>query len=590
MTAEQILVCLTLVLVLLLFAWGRWRYDLVAMAAMLTVVIAGIVPTDTALQGFGHPAVITVAAVLVISRALRNSGIVDLVASKLTPYTVGTASHIIVLTSVVTLASGFMNNVGALALMLPVALATGAKRDRSPSLLLMPLAFGSILGGLLTMIGTPPNVIIAAYRADLTGEPFGMFAFTPVGGIVAAIGLLFVAFIGWRWLPERRPGTSEQAFEISDYIMEVRAVEGCKLIGKKLTDIETLSNEEVVPVGVVRGKDTYIHPAPWRIIRTGDLLILKSDPSSLKTLIDDYGLELVASKASGLEGLKLEDLKLIEATVAPGAALEGRGTAFLRRRANRSLSLIAVARQGTPIRTRLRQQRFRAGDVLLLQGDADSVDDAIANLGLLPLAERDLALIQPRRIGIALGVFALALAAGALGLMSMSIAFICAIGVYVLLDILPLRDLYRDIDWPVIVLLGAMISVGQALELTGTTELIASNIVSLTEGLATILVLGLVLVVTMTVSDLVNNAATALVMAPISVGIAQQLGTNPDAFLMAVALGASCAFLTPIGHQSNTLVMGPGGYRFGDYWRLGLPLEIIIVLVGVPMIAWVWPL
>ena len=591
MTTEQIIVCILLAAVLVLFAWGRWRYDLVAMAAMFTVVVAGIVPAQDALQGFGHPAVITVAAVLVISRALRNSGIVDLIASKLVPYTNSSAAHIAVLTGVVTLASGFMNNVGALALMLPVALATAAKRDRSPSMLLMPLAFGSILGGLMTMIGTPPNIIISTYREELTGEPFSMFAYTPVGVAIAVLGVLAIALGGWRLIPQRRSrSAAEQSFEINDYIMEVRAVEGCNLIGQPLSEIEALSNQEVVPVGLVRGKNSYVHPAPWRMLRTGDLLVVRADPSALKSLIDDHGLELVASKASGLEGIKLEDLRLVEATVMPGSLLVNRDTDYLRRRANRSLSLIAIARRGIPIRTRLRQQRFQAGDVLLLQGDSDTVDDAIANLGLLPLAERDLQLAQPRRVGIALAVFAAAILAGALGLMPMAIAFIGAIGVYVLLDILPLRDLYRDIDWPVIVLLGAMISVGQALELTGATVLIANTIVTITQGLPVLIVLGLVLVVTMTLSDIVNNAATALVMAPISVGIAQQLNASPDAFLMAVALGASCAFLTPIGHQSNTLVMGPGGYHFGDYWRLGLPLEILIVIVGVPMIALVWGL
>jgi di/tricarboxylate transporter len=397
---EQIFVCLLLIIVLVLFAWGRWRYDVVAMGAMLAVVLAGIVPAEQALQGFSHPAVITVAAVLVISRALRLSGIVSLISGRLLPYTESTVSHVAVLTAMVTLASAFMNNVGALALMLPVALTTAAKRGRSPALLLMPLAFGSLLGGLITMIGTPPNVIIAAYRADVLGEPFGMFAFTPVGGSVAVVGVVFIALFGWRLLPQQRSGrgAAERLFEINEYIMEVRAVEGCKLIGKKLGDIATLTSDEVIVVGLVRGKDTFIHPARWRLVRTGDLLVVKTEPASLKTLIDDYRLELVASKASGLKGLKLEDLKLVEATVAPGSVLEGRGTDFLRRRTNHTMGLIAMARQGTTIRSRLRRQQFAIGDVLLLQGDADSVDDTIISLGLLPLAERDLQLIQPRRI------------------------------------------------------------------------------------------------------------------------------------------------------------------------------------------------
>ncbi|MDX1605401.1 MAG: SLC13 family permease, partial [Candidatus Competibacterales bacterium] len=376
LSPQQLFVIGLLFVVLVLFAWGRWRHDIVALLAMVAVVSVGIVPGEQALTGFGHPAVVTVAAVLVISRALRNSGIVDLIANRLSPYTEHTAMHIAVLTGVVTVASAFMNNVGALALLLPVALTTAQRRERPASLLLMPLAFGSILGGLMTMIGTPPNVIIATFRADLAGQPFGLFDFTPVGGAVALGGMLFVALLGWRLLPQRQArGDKPQSVEINDYIMEIRATEGCKLVGKPLCEIERVSSDEVIPVGVVRGKDSYIHPAPWRLIRTGDLIIVKSDPNALQTLLGEQGFDLVASKASGLQDVSLEDLRLVEAAVMPGSALEARDPAFLRRRTGRMLSLIAISRQGRPIRRRLRQQIFQAGDVLLLQGDADTVYD-----------------------------------------------------------------------------------------------------------------------------------------------------------------------------------------------------------------------
>lgn len=591
MNGQQMFLIVLLFVVLLLFAWGRWRHDVVALFALFCVVTAGLVPGDVALSGFGHPAVITVAAVLIISRALRHSGIVDLICAHLTAYTEHTFIHIAVLTGTVALASAFMNNVGALALMLPVAMTTAVYRKRSPALLLMPLAFGSLLGGMLTMIGTPPNVIIATYRADLLGEPFSMFDFTPVGGVIALVGIAYIALLGWRLIPLRKSQkNSNKRFEIGDYIMEVRATEQCKLIGKPLREIERLTRDEVTPVGVIRGKDRYMHPAPWRRINIDDLLIVKADPTILKTLIDEYKLELVASRAAKLKEVKVEDLRLIEATVIPDSPLEGRNTGFLRRSSGHSLSLIAIARQGESIRTRLRQQFFQAGDVLLLQGDADTLHDHLQNLNLAPLAERELNLDQNRRAGRALAIFGIALLVSALGWLPTAIAFIGAILGFLLFNVLPLRDLYRDVDWPVIVLLGAMISVGQALQDTGTTELIVSSFLSLTQMLPALAILALVMVMTMALTDIINNAATALVMAPIAVGIAQQLGVNPDAFLMGVAVAASCAFLTPIGHQSNTLVMGPGGYRFGDYWRMGLPLEILIIVVAVPMIALVWPL
>ncbi len=591
MTADQAIVFGVLALALVLFAWGRWRYDVVALVAMLVVVAAGIVPAGEALTGFGHPAVITVAAVLVISRALRNSGIVDLIARRLAPFTERPFLHIAALTGVVTVCSAFMNNVGALALMLPVAIATAAERGRSPAILLMPLAFGSILGGLMTMIGTPPNIIVAAYRAELSGAPFGMFDFSPVGAALALAGVAFVALIGWRLLPKERRAqtTGERLFEINEYLIELRIPEGCAWVDQRIGEIEALSGD-VVPVGLLRGRDKVVHPSRWRRLRAGDMLIVKADPAALKPVIDENRLELVAGNAAALEGIGADELRLTEAVVMTGSPLEGRNPHYLSRRAGDTVSLLALARQGEPIRDRLRRLRFTAGDVLLLQGEREGLADILADLGLLPLAERDLQLGQPRRVGPALAVFAAAIALGAFGIVSIPIAFLGAIVAYVVMDILPMRELYRDIDWPVIVLLGAMIPVGQALQATGGTTLIAGGIVGATAGLPAWTVLTLVLVVTMTLSDLVNNAATALVMAPIAAGIASQLGVGTDPFLMAVAVGASCAFLTPIGHQSNTLVMGPGGYHFGDYWRMGLPLEILIVAIGVPLILTVWPL
>ena len=592
MTGDQAIVFGVLAGCLVMFAWGRWRYDLVALVAMLAVVTAGLVPAAEALAGFGHPAVITVAAVLVISRALRNSGIVDLIARRLMPLTERPLLHIAALTGTVTVCSAFMNNVGALALMLPVAIATANASGRSPAILLMPLAFGSILGGLMTMIGTPPNVIVATYRADLTGEPFHMFDFSPVGAVIAFAGVVFVALIGWRLLPKERQAQThaDRLFEINDYLAEVRIPEEAPWVGQRIGEIEALTGEEMIPVGLVRGRDKVVHPSRWRRLQAGDTLIVKAGPDDLKQAIDEAKLELVAGNAAALEGLRADELQLTEAVITAGSPLDGRNIHYLRRRSGDSVSLLALARSGEAIRNRLRRVRFASGDVLLLQGDRDTLGDTMTDLGLLPLAERDLQLGLPRRIGTALAVFAIALALGATGTVPVTIAFLGAIAAYVVLDILPIRDAYRDIDWPVIVLLGAMIPVGRALETTGATELIANSIVGATAGLPAWAVLTLVLVVTMTLSDLVNNAATALVMAPIAAGIAAQLGANADPFLMAVAVGASCAFLTPIGHQSNTLVMGPGGYRFGDYWRMGLPLEVMIVAIGVPMILLVWPL
>lgn len=592
MTLDQSIAFATLVLSLTLFVWGRWRYDIVALIALIIVALAGLVEPSKILSGFGHPAVITVAAVLVISHSLRRAGVVDLVARILAPLTKNTFTHIVGLSGVAAICSAFMNNVGAIAIMLPVALASCAERDRSPAIVLMPLAFGSILGGLMTMIGTPPNIIIATYRAEVMGEPFGMFDFSPVGVPVALAGLIFVALIGWRLIPTERTGkkSAEDLFHIQDYITEVRVPEKSPLIGKTMIEAEGATGEDVMITGIARGEEKMRHPAPWEVLREGDLLLLRAEPTDLKPTMDDHKLELVATDTGAPAHLEPEDTKILEAVVTPGSRLEGRSPHFLRWRSGYSLDLLGLAREGEPLKMRIKRAQIKAGDVLLLQAAENSGSDILGDLGLLPLPERGLALGEPRRVLLPVAIFGAAITVSAFGILPIAVAFLAAIVAFVMLGVLPLRELYTNIDWPIIVLLGAMIPVGGALEQTGATDLIAATLLGFTGALPVWAILTLVMVLTMTLSDLINNAATALVMAPIAVAIAIGLEVSPDPFLMAVAVAASCAFLTPIGHQSNTLVMGPGGYHFGDYWRMGLPLEIMILAVSIPLILIAFPL
>ncbi len=592
MTAEQILISIILFLAMLMFGWGRWRYDLVAMSALLIAVVSGVVPANSAFEGFGHPAVVTVAAVLIISGALKNAGVVDEIAGRISHLTETPILHIAVLTLVVTVASAFMNNVGALALMLPIALSTAQERERSPALILMPLAFGSLLGGMTTLIGTPPNIIIANIRADYQGEPFGMFDFAPVGLPVAIVGFIFVTVIGWRLIPKARlqNSSSGSLFEIGLYLTEARVPAESRLIGKTLGDMDGLEQGSIEVIGVA-GKRRFARAvrADYQISEQ-DVLILRADPKDLRPFLDAHGLELMSTATPAFIEPQPDNDSLAEGIVSNDSELIGKGVEFLRRKTARTVALVGLARNGHSVTRRLRQQQFRAGDVLLLRGDSETIHQHFNTLGLWPLATRSLDLNRSRRVVTALLIFAFAIALGIVGVVSLPIAFLIAIMIYLLTGILSVRQIYDDIDWPVIVLLAAMIPVGDALTTTGTTQLVASSLVTITEGLPIPLVVTLILVVTMLLSDVINNAATALVMAPLSIAMAEALGVNVDPFLMAVAVGASCAFLTPIGHQCNTLVMGPGGYQFSDYWRMGLPLEILIVVISVPAILFFWPL
>ncbi len=591
MLTDQIIIFALLGLVLVLFIWGKWRYDLVALFALLVVTISGLIPAGDAFSGFGHPAVITVAAVLVLSRALFNSGMVDYIVRLMARAGENPITQLTVLVVAVTICSGFMNNIGALAIFMPVAIRMARKNDLSPSLFLMPLAFGSLLGGLITQVGTPPNIIISIFREETAaGVPFRMFDFAPVGAGVALAGVLFIILIGWRMIPRRKGQLSrEELFQIEDYITEVFVPEKSALTGKRLRDLEEATEGDIIVVSHVRDGQKYAAPSPYRTFKAGDILVVRANAGDLQEMLDATGLELEESHKKSEDILSSDEITVMEATITRNSVMEGRTARTLNLRSSYGVNMLGLARQGSRLRGKPDSIKFRVGDVLLLQGPAEILQDVLPTLGLLPLVERGLRVGQPRRVILGIAIFAAALILAAMGLLPIQVAFTGAALVMVLAGFLSLKEIYESVDWPVIILLGAMIPVSRALETTGGAEMIAGSILSIAGSVAPWVTLTLVLVGTMFLSDLVNNAAAAVLMAPIAISIAVGMGASADPFLMSVAVGASCAFLTPIGHQSNTLVMGPGGYKFGDYWRMGLPLEVIIVLVAIPLIMLVWP-
>lgn len=592
MTTEQMIIFAVLFCALVLFIWGRWRYDIVALLALLVVAITGIIPAGQVFAGFGHPAVITVASVLILSQALSNSGAVDVIGKWLGVVQHRPTLQIAALAGLVAFSSAFMNNVGALALFMPLALQACQKSRRPVSEVLMPLSFGSLLGGLITLIGTPPNVIIATYRQDLTGEPFSMFDFTPVGLGVALVGITFIALLGWRLLPAPRQTGSESTklFEIGAYITEARLPENSKLVGKALRELERLGEGDVAIPALVRGKRRLLAPGPFEQLKADDVLILEGHSDALKALVDNAELEIAGKQTVSAESLSSERVGLFEAVVSPGSRIEGRSARMVQLHERFGVNLLAISRQGESIRQRISRITFRVGDVLLLQGETRTITEILRILGCLPLAQRNIKLGTPRRVLPAMGVFGTAIFFTALGLLPAHIAFTAGAVTLVLTNLLSLREAYASIEGPIIVLLGAMIPVGQALEDTSATGLLAGVLVDLAGGLPLWAMLGILLITAMLLSDVINNAATAVIMAPIAASVANALGQSVDPFLMAVAVGSSCTFLTPIGHQSNTLVMGPGGYAFSDYWRMGLPLGILVVLTAIPLILLFWPL
>ena len=590
MTIDQTLLFGLLLFVFVFLIWGRWRYDIVAFVALLAAVVTGLVPVELAFSGFGHPAVVIIALVLIVSRGLSNSGAIEMIARIVVDRSRSLAAHISIMSSVAAVLSAIMNNVAALTLLMPVDMQAADKAGRSPSLSLMAISFASILGGMITLIGTPPNIVVAEFRNQTFGESFRMFDFAPVGIACAAVGVAYLALIGWRLLPrDRRSADSgKELFQLSEYVAELQVPKDSPVIGRQVRDLDADAEDNGVEIiGLVRRGRRMPGLARRENIRAGDRLVVEAAPDTIEDLLGTLGLTYAGT---GVAALKDNSLSLTEVVVPESSPLVGRTAASMRLLYRFGVSLIGVSRSGQRFREHVRKLPLRAGDVLLLLGSDERLADVVARLQFLPLQDRGQRVIQRDKAWLTVGIFAAAILAASLGLLYLPIALGVVAAVYVLLDIVPIRSVYESVEWPVIVLLGCMIPIGGALQDTGSTALIAEGILSLSAGGSPAVVLTLLIVVTMTLSDVMNNVATAVIAAPIGVELAARLDANPDSFLMGVAVAASCAFLTPIGHKNNTLILGPGGYRFGDYWRVGLPLEIIVIAVCVPMILLVWPL
>ena len=620
MTADQITVLAILGSVVGLFLWGKWRHDLVAVMALVACVVAGLVTPDQAFNGFGHPAVITVACMLIMSKALQLSGAVEVMARYALPSGAGPVLSLAALMGLGAALSGFMNNVGAMALLMPMAIKVAKRLDMPPGRVLMPLAFGTILGGMTTLIGTPPNLIVSGFRASLVEgkSGFGMFDFTAIGLPVAVIGIAFVALLGWRLVPKRQPAGME-GFDTGAYLTEVRILEGEASDNTRVAEVEkVLDAAGAQIVGMVRSGVRLTAPNPQRLLHAGDILVIEAAADTLASVLSSLGLKLEAAGAppkaatddptatDSKDLAKAEDktakddsdssrrrgaeIVLMELVILPGLNISGRSAKDFGLAPRYGINLLAVSRQGNRSVERLRAMALRPGDILLLQGPPEAISEFASDTGCVPLAERELQIPNKRKALQATAIMLLSVAVAATGLLPASVAFMAGALLTLLVRALPLRALYEAVDWPVIVLLGALFPLANAMQSTGTADLMARGLMSSVAQGNAIVALLLVLLVTMFLSDLMNNAATAAVMCPVAIGSAAALGVNPDPFLMAVAIGASCAFLTPIGHQNNTMILGPGGFRFGDYWKLGIPLEMLVVVVSMPLLLIVWPL
>jgi di/tricarboxylate transporter len=590
-TAPQIIACSIVAGLMILFVWNRIRYDLAALLGLVVAVATGIVPLDKAFSGFSDQVVVIVGTALVVSAGVGKSGVIGRLVRCAEPALKGPGTQVLFLSSAVAVLSSIVKNIGALAIFLPVALQLARRSGTSPSTLLMPMAFGSLIGGIVTLVGTSPNILVSRVREELSGEPFAMFDFAPVGLGILAAGLAFLA-VGWRLLPTGRATqpAPEDAFKVDSYVTEARLPATSRFVDKSVAALEAEAEGSVAVVAIMReGNRRYVPGGHWSMY-VDDILLLQGDAPAIRELAEEAGLEIVGTAKPPAEQVSPDQLAVVEAVVMEGSTLAGRTPAELRLRDRYGVNLVAIGRRGLQGHARLRSTRFKVGDVLILQGNGENVSELLADLGCLPLIDRSTGLGTSRRDYLPLAVLAATIALIATGLVPIAAAFFGAAVAMVLGRVLTLKEAYAALDAPILILLACMIPISDAINGTGAAGIIADGLAVAARQVPAAFAVTLVLMASMAVTPFLNNAATVLIMAPIAGGVAKTLGLDPDPFLMAVAIGAACDFLTPIGHQCNTLVLGPGGYRFGDYWKLGLPLSIIVILVGSLLIPVFWSL
>lgn len=586
--SDQFLLSLTIVFLLGLFIWGKFRYDAIAAGALLVLIILGVIPSNQAFNGFAHPAVITVALVLIISQGLKNSGLTGLVGKIIGGRSFTKFQFLISLLFIAAILSSFINNIGALAILLPITLNVCQKMDWHPSRFLMPLAFACILGGMNTTIGTPPNIIISEYKSTISDSGFNFFDFSYVGLVITILSILFISVIGNKFIQLRENSSAGSSLiDLKGYLFEVLVNDSSSAIGMTLSAFKKEAGEDTEVIGIVSDTGGVKKVKNNTRIKAGQILVIKTPPDEVGSILDVFDFSIPKE----LHSFEDEDLEEIEAMITPGSRLIGRKYEFFLKLAYEELNLLGLWRKGAKYRTRLTRETFKAGDVLLLgirDLEEEDVTNKIKHLGLMPLRQRELQTIPSRsRLLKGLIFFTISIILVALNFLPTAAAFLLCVLGFARIRIID-SNFYRDIDWPIIIMLAAMIPIGTALRTTGLSDVISSNISLYASDMSLFWLLFLILIVTMATTDIINNAATAVIMAPISAGIAIELGYAIEPFLMVVAVGASCAFLTPIGHQCNTVIMGPGNYKFTDYWRLGLPLDLLIIAVSVPMILFVW--
>jgi di/tricarboxylate transporter len=579
-----------LLVALVLFVTEWIRYDIVALLVLVSLNLSGILSLEESFAGFSNAAVITVAGVLVMSRAVQDSGVVQIVGIKMIEWGKTPIRLIFMIMLAVGLISGFINDIGTAALFMPLVMMLARRMEIPPSKLLIPLAYGCLLGGTLTLIGTPPNILVTLIMAEHGIEPFRMFDFAPIGILVLLTGIIYMTLIGHKLLPERRGEPSlMDRFKIRDYLTELIVGPKSPLAGKRLDQLSLSQKIDFSILGIISNHRTVLTPLPQERIEEGDLLLVEASPDELARLTQQGGLEIVPDVDPGEADISSEDVEVVEAVVVPDSRLVGQSLRQIQFRRRYGLAVMAISRQGEPVRKRLAEVHLKEGDVLLIQGDRQRIDTALPQIGCLPLADRAISLkagTHPVRI---LGIFLGSIFLASTGILHVSMAFTLGAFLMILTRCITPRDFYAAIEWPILILMAGMIPLGTAMVKTGSATWAAHSLIAITGDGNPYLVLAALYLLITALTSVLNNPTVMVVVAPIAIDLARSLDLSPLPFLMLTAVAASCAFLSPVSHKANVLVWGPGGYKFMDYTRVGLPLALLIGVICVLVIPILWP-
>jgi di/tricarboxylate transporter len=591
---NEILAFALIVCTLGMFVWGRFRYDLVALGSLLAGVFLGVIPAKHAFDGFKNDVVVIIATALVVSAAFQRSGVAELVLRPMLDRLKSERTQAPALAAATAVLSMATKNVGALAILMPVAIQLAKRTGTSVSRLLMPMASASLLGGLVTLVGTSPNILVSEVRERTLGRPFNMYDFAPVGLCLTAGGVIFLAF-AYRLLPRSRTAEVgvEEVLQASSYVMEAKAPQDW--VPRRISRLEEKSKGAVKVTALTHRGGRRDHPPQGAMVEPGDAVVLEGDETALHRLLHHYKLkplhpEPTRKAAEEKKSSAKAETRTIEAVVGAGSKAVGMQPRRLNMERRFKIHLVAVSRQGRRSVPGIDAAPLRVGDILLLRGLEADLSRALAEIGALPLADRPLQLGAKRPVFLPPLILAAAMILVALKVLPIAIAFFAAAFAVVAVRALPMREAYAALDGPVLVLIAALIPVSEALQSTGGVDLLAHGVSQTFRGAPPIFVLTGLMTAAMLAAPFLHNAPTVLILGPVAVAVAESLHIAPDPLLMGVAVGAACDFLTPVGHQCNTLVMGPGGYRFIDYPRLGAPLSLFVIAVGAPLIAHFWPL